>query len=302
MKRTKRTAASRRRVDLSLLDLVVNPVSLMIGVTMLAIPLWNHQRENINNSGELRLSAEILHLNPSPEWVRLPVCQRVIEESRLNEIALDDPKCLETVAAALATQSWIKSVNRLSKTPGGVRAKVSWREPVGTVEFADLQLVPIDESATVLEGEGLTSSDITNWWRISVPAPVTAGLATGRVWGDIRIQDAAAIAAAWEGEFRALGLARIVNRSEPTSDRARLQPYELWTARGTIVYWGSPPGKEKKGEAAAADKIEAVRSFVASNGPLDRGASVFLDVRDGVIRPADPKLAEQSSDFIKTLK
>lgn len=297
-----RTAAATRLTDLSLLDLVLNPVALMLVASLLAIPVWNRISGQAGYVGNSTVSEESLRIAEVPGWIRTSIAGKAIQQSRLNEVALGDPRCLELVASALATQSSIKSVDRLAKLPDGIEAIVTWRTPAGLVEFGDSQLVPVDETGTILDGDDLAAESLGNYLRISVPEPTADGLATGRVWNDLRIQDAALIACCGKNRFSELGLTRIVNRGKATSDRVRIQPYELWTARGTIVYWGSPPGQEKTGEASAASKIEAIEQFVRDNGPLDQSGSAFFDVRDGVLLAADPKLAEQTTDFIRLLK
>ncbi len=299
--RRKRKATSAL-ADLSLLQLLINPVSLMIVVAIATIPLWNRYHDRLDINGRQFLTADHVHLNERPPWIRTSVRESAIRDSRLNEIALEQPNSLELVAAALAVQPWVKSVQNVRKTAAGVFANVIWRQPVAIVEFANDLVIPIDQEAVVLEGDGLRGEDTVDLWRISVPEPLTSGLASGRTWEDMRIQDAAAIAVAWQSRHREPGLMRVVNRSYPTGDRVRLQPYELWTAGGAIVYWGSPPGHELTGEATAEQKIAAVEEYVRKHGALDQADNLVLDVRDGTARLADSTLAELPVDFIKLLK
>ncbi len=300
-KRKKKTAAATP-ADLSLLQLLVNPVTLMMVVAIAAIPLWNRYQGQLDVPGGSPLSAEHLQLNERPPWIRTQVTETAIRDSRLNEITIRQPDSVDRVAAALAVQPWVKSVVDVRKTATGIFANVQWRQPLAIVEFADNLVIPVDNEAVVLEGDGLNASDTGELWRISVPQPLTTGLASGRVWADMRIQDAIAIAAAWQSRNRSTGLMRVVNRSYPTGDRVRLQPYELWTAGGAIVFWGNPPGHEVSGEASAEAKIAAVQRYIEENGSLDASRPLMLDVRDGTARQADATLAEQPTDFIKMLK
>lgn len=298
----KKTSPASRKQGISLNGFLVNPVSLMIVVALAAIPLWNRFNQKLDIDGNQPVGASRLHLNEQPHWIFESVAETAARESRLVEITIGQSDSLERVAAALAVQPWIRSVQSIRKTAEGIFAEVTWRIPVGIVEFADETLVPVDDEAIVLEGNGLTADDTLKFWRISIPNPMTVGLATGRVWDDLRVRDAVSIANHWQGRNKALGLMRIVNRSYPTGDRLRLQPYELWTASGLVVFWGSAPGSELTGEATAEIKISALEQFALEKGSLESSGMRFIDVRDGTIRKADPKLADQSTDFIRTLK
>ncbi len=298
----KKAASSSRKTGISLTGMLVNPVSLMVVVALAAIPFWNKYHRELDVEGYQRISVSRLFLNEQPHWIPGNIAETAVRESRLDEVTVEQADSVDRVAAALAVQPWIRSVQSIRKSAGGIFAEVIYRIPVCIVEFADETLVPVDEEAIVLEGIGLTPDDTLRFWRISIPNPTTVGLATGRLWDDLRIRDAVSIANHWRGRNEAVGLMRIVNRSFPTGDRLRLQPYELWTASGVVVFWGSAPGKELQGEATAESKITALEHYVRENGSLELTGMRYIDVRDGTIRKADPELADQSADFVRTLK
>ena len=288
--------------NISLLQLAFNPATLMLIVTVAIAGLWNQLHPQLFPAGQATLSGDALQVSAPPPWIRTPVREVAIRDSRLNEVTLQQPDSVERVAAALAVQPWIKTIESIHKTSTGIRARVAWRKPVGIVEFSNDQLVPVDDESVVLEGEGLVMNDPLEYWRISVPGPLTNGLTSGRVWDDLRIQDAVRIVNFCEARQVDLGLIRVVNRSYPTADRIRLNPYELWTPGGTIVFWGNPPGHEAADEATAAEKFQALAEFVEDNGPLDSCPWPMLDVRQGTVRQAEPGLADASADFIHQLK
>jgi hypothetical protein len=281
---------------------LLNPATLMVAVALAMIPLWNQYHRPLLVAGLTKVDPSRLHMNGQPHWIARSIPESAVRDSRLDEIDLERPDSIERVAAALAVQPWIRSIQSIRKTAEGFFIEVVYRKPVGIVEFADDSLIPVDDEAIVLEGDGFSPDDTLCFWRISVPDPVTIGLATGRIWDDLRIRGAVAIANHWQERNRAVGLMRIVNRSYPTGDRLRLQPYELWTASGIVVYWGSPPGKELHGEATAEQKTRALEAFVREKGTLETCGMRFIDVRDGRIRKAEAKFADQSADFVRQLK
>ncbi len=282
--------------------LLFNPATLVALVAFLAIVLWNRFETKIEPVVHRTIDSNRLKLTDQPPWISVNLVEAVIHENHLGDIRLGQQDCLERIAAALKVQPWIRSVVSIRKTAEAVFADVLFREPVGLVEFHDNTLVPVDEDAIVLEGGALAPEQASRYWRISIREPRTDGLGTGLKWNDLRISDAVAIARAWNGRQSSVGLMRIVNSGYPTGDRLRLQAFELWTAGGFVVCWGSAPGHELQGEADAETKIRALLEFVRAKGPLEKSGFTSIDVRDGTIRQYDAKLAGQNADFIMNLK
>jgi hypothetical protein len=279
-----------------------NPATMIALVAFLAIPLWNRFEPKIDPVVNRRIDSSRLKLTGQPPWISGNIVEAVIHENHLSDVRLGQPDCLERIAAALRVQPWIRSVVSIRKTAEAVLAEVLFREPVGLVEFHDNTLVPVDEEATVLEGGALVPGHAAKYWRISVREPRTEGLGTGLRWNDLRISDAVAIARAWGGRQHTIGLMRIVNSGFPTGDRLRLQPFELWTASGFVICWGSAPGHELQGEADAETRIRALLKFVQEKGPLEKCGLTSIDIRDGTVRPYEAKLAGENADFIMNLK
>lgn len=298
MARRKKRGWLERFADISIVSLVFNPVTLMIGVSVLAIVLWNQYHAQLELSVNRAITRDVLHLSPPPEWIKTDISRVAIQDSRLSEIRLGEPHAVERVAASIAVQPWVKSVERVRKTTTGIHVEVLYRQPVAIVEIGKDQLVPVDDEGVVLDGRDFASGNLQEYWRVYLPRPITNGLATGRVWDDIRVTDSVLIANAWQGRQAEAGLFHIVNRSQPTRDRIRLDFYELWTKRGVIVIWGNPPGHEVAGEASAAEKIEAIRRFVQENGPLDAQSNRLFDVRTGRLLQSNTKLASDDVDFV----
>lgn len=285
--------------NVSIIGLVLNPVTMMILVSIVAMVLWNKYHSKMDLAADQKLQQSMIQTNPPPDWIKTDVSALAIKESRLNEVALSQPDAIERVVASFAVQPWVKRVDNAAKTVSGIQVQLTYRTPRAIVEIGRDQLVPIDDEAVVLDGRDFNRDDLMQYWRVSLNRHITSGLSTGRRWDDIRIADSVAIANAWANSINRVDLFRIVNRSTPTRDRLRLNDYELWTRRGTIVIWGNAPGLEKQGEASAAKKIEALVRFVQENGPLDAQNIKILDVRSGNVIPGNSKLAKGNADFVQ---
>ncbi len=286
--------------DISIVSLLINPVTLMICVCVIAIALWNRYHARLDLPVNQPINQLVLHLNTPPEWIKTDIRNVAIQESQLDEIQLGEPRAVEMVAASFAVQPWVKSVRQIRKTPTGIHVDLMYRSPVALVEIGNDALFPVDDEGVVLDSRDFVLPDsIRDYWRIWVPRPMTNGLMAGRRWDDMRITDSINIANAWQGQHRNAGLIHIVNRSEPTRDRMRLTFYELWTPKGTKIIWGNPPGYEVAGEASAAEKIQAIHSFIECEGPLDQKEMRHYDVRGGELVRSNAHLAREQAAFVK---
>jgi hypothetical protein len=286
---------------LSLLTLLINPVTLMVCVSVIAILLWNRFHQRLDLPTNRNISQQLVHVNPPPEWIKTDICSIAIRESRLDDIQLGEPRAVEMVAASFAVQPWVKRVNHIRKTPAGLQVDLQYRHPVALVEIGNDLLFPVDDEGVVLDSRDFDDpAELDKYWRIWVPQPQVKGLAAGQRWDDLRVTDSIRIANAWESRQSRIGLIHIVNRSQPTRDRERLRYYELWTLHGTKIIWGNPPGQEVHGEASAREKIAAIESFVQKHGPLDQREARHFDVRGGILVISDAQLAREDADFVKS--
>ncbi len=303
MARDEETGWPSRLLNVSYTALLFHPalliVCVMAAVVALAIALWNASHEKFAHGTDRHLSAELLDIGQVPAGIKSDVKTAAIRDSRLNEIKLSQPDAAQRVADAFAVQPWVKSVVRIRKSNRGIKIDLSYRTPVAIVEVPPQGIYAIDEESVLLDGEDFSRDEIARYWRISVPQPLTEALSYGRKWNDLRISDAAAIAGFLQTQRSASGLMRIVNYTSPTRDRLRLGPFELWTARGIRVIWGSAPGQELSDESPAATKISAILEFIKNHGPLDNQTTQCFDVRAGTMQPATPNVAHENKDFLR---
>ncbi|MDG1810069.1 MAG: hypothetical protein P8J91_03530 [Pirellulaceae bacterium] len=286
--------------DFSIISLLINPVTMVICVFVLALVSWDRYQDQLETPLTQPIDQRTLFVNRPPSWIKTDVRKVAIQDSRLEEIQLGEPRALEMVAASFAVQPWVKSVNRIRKTSTGVHVNLQYRKPVALVEIGKNSLYPVDDECVLLDSRDFSGPDARlNYWRVSMPTPITNGLLAGYPWDDVRVSDSVLIANAWNGKQAETGLMRIVNRSAPTRDRLRLQAYELWTLNGTIIIWGNPPGHEVKGEASAEQKIEAVLTYVKKRGSLEKLEKGIYDVRGGTLVRSSAHLASEDAGFVR---
>ncbi len=297
MARRRKQSLLDRLADVSIISLIFNPVTLMVVVCFVAMLLWNQYHTKLDLRINQTISHKTLKINQKPDWIRTDLRRIAIQESRLDEIPISQQDAVELVAASFAVQPWIKSVQQVSKTTSGIKVQLEYRHPLALVDVGQGSPVPVDTEGVVLDGRDFQNVANLDYWRISLRNVLTTGLATGRQWQEMRVNDCIAIANAWHGKDR-VGMFRIVNRSYPTRDRLRLTYYELWTKRGGIIIWGNPPGHEAPGEANAKQKIAAIQHFIDQHGPLDAQTNRVFDVRNGTLERSNAKLARDTAEFI----
>ena len=91
----------------------------------------------------------------------------------------------------------------------------------------------------------------------------------GTRWGDLRVADGAAIAAALGERWAAFRLDRIVPLRRSDSERRPDYVYELYTHGGSRVIWGRAPGAKSPGEPSVAEKLRFLDSWVKRHGTLE---------------------------------
>ncbi len=164
-----------------------------------------------------------------------------------------------------------------------------------------IDLLPVDGEGVWLPGDDFSQKQKESY-------PCMSGIdhrpiqPVGHPWGDVRVVDGAAIAAALLPVWQQLKLYRIQTAARTSaadcSAGARagaargpqavaeqdgalacgsgLQ-YELYTRAGTRIIWGLASGNAASGEPTAEDKVARLVQYAAVHGGLDAGPS--LDVR-----------------------
>lgn len=247
-----------------------------IGAIVGLVAAWNRWGEPSTKSGDYVVTAEKIALTPPPDWVHADVKAEVVRAASLSQLDLRDRKLVEQVAQAFAMHAWIAKVERVEKQfPARVKVDVVWRRPVAAVEIVTAGkpgLLFVDEQGVLLSSADFAENQAQNFLRIAGGERTPAG-GYGQPWGDEQIVGAARIAAVWGERFKEAGLYRIVGAKASGGSIM----YELLTAGGVRIVWGSAPGSEASSEAGAEQKIQTLLDHIADKGPLDRtgGESVI---------------------------
>lgn len=242
------------------------------------------------------VNKERIAFSTPPECISEGVLQQIAGVLFANDKTFDvrDRDVTGQIAAAIEAieNPWIKSVQRVVKYyPTKVLVDIQYRRPVALVEIkgkvgdADHGLVPVDVEGVILPGGGNNYfvTNIDKFPRIDVgQAFPEAGKVEGDQWGDVRVTEAAHIAAALQNVWSQLGLLRVVAAS---SDEGRTV-YELHTTEGAHLIWGSAPGAERPHENNAAQKVGLLLALQQSQ--IAAGA---IDLRTPAELSANPAAA-----------
>ena len=237
--------------------------------------VWRHVEQHVEGSGDYLVSVEQITITPQPEWVRSDVraeAFRTASSSARPLSSLDDGLA-ERLYMAFKVHPWVAKAAVTKRAGARVRVNIVYRRPVCMVEVANgtaVDLLPVDGEGVWLPGEDFSQKQKELY-------PCLAGIdrrpiqPVGHPWGDARVVDGAAIAAALLPAWQRLKLYRIQAAAPPSAG------YELYTRAGTRIVWGAASGGTAAGEPTAEDKVARLMQYAAVHGSLDAGAS--LDVR-----------------------
>lgn len=268
---------------------------LFLVVAMFVTPfvVWRVWKSRVQPAEQFLAELQIV-TTPQPPWIRSDVRAEVYRDGGLNQVSLLDPRATVAIANAFSVHSWVRDVQRVSKSAEQVRVELQYRRPVAMVEVRDSQnqagLLPVDIDSVVLPtGDflSLPEDELRCYLRIVAGYTLPAG-PIGTKWGDEKIQAGARIAVELDSVWRSLGLYRLTTTTPSGSE----PEFELSTAGKRRLIWGRQPGREAIGEAKAADKLKRLKEL-ASSGPLDQIPDYQeIDLRGGhrVAEEAAPAL------------
>ena len=280
--------------------ILTHPATLFItaAVTSIvgAISLWNHYHPRLAATENFALSKTQIQLSAAaPEWTQIDLAAELHDQ--FQDASLLDTHLVKATADYLNAYGWIEGIQSIEKSSAGLDIRLSYRHPVAMVQVGQKQLLPIDRAGVILDQNLIKPSQDPKFLRISMFRPLGASqrLHHWQPWPDHRIQKAALIGDCLQSCWQELALARIVTFHYPPNPSDQSVEFELWTAGYILpssvsktpatgmVIWGKAPGFEEDGEALAATKIQAIKRFIDSRGPLYRSIpkNHQLDVRSG---------------------
>jgi len=293
----------RMMAKLSLRGALLHPATLYLGssalVLCLAIGCWEKYGDRIIDQHAMTLTPEKIHLTQQPAWVRGDLKQLVLGDATQPEYvapSIMDTSLIPQTVSSLRSVGWIENIDRVQKSKSGLEIDLTYRQPVAVVEIIDTaqkgwkkikpQLLHIDRTATLMGG-GFTNP-AEDFLRISIHQPMYMDqLIAWSQWQDTRVQSAAAISEAVKDVWKPMGLYRLMTWRTRSNASDRRIPFQFWTMTGqrtgVKIIWGNAPGSELPGEASTAEKIEAMRAYVAKHGRFDddKMTDRTLDVRSG---------------------
>ncbi len=245
--------------------------------------VWDHVKEHVLGGAEYRVEADKIEITSPPPWIHSDVKAEVVRNASLdNSLSVLDDQLTVRIAQAFTLHPWVARVTRVSKHhPAGVTVELIYRQPVAMVEVTG-GLLPVDGDGVLLPSEDFASADAARFPRICEIKTVPIG-PQGTRWGDARVGAGAKLAALLGDEWKTFKLARIVPTTPPAGVRSGDDiSYEIYSQAGTRIIWGHAPGSERPGDPLAADKLERLRRYVATNGSLEGSSGPqVLDLRSG---------------------
>ena len=245
----------------------------------------------------LQLSPEHLEITPPPSWIQTDIKQQVVRHGGLRELPILDKQLTVQVARAFAAHSWVARVVRVHKRPPNqVFVELKYRQPVAMVEVQIDDrpgLLPVDREGVLLPPQDFTPEQARGYLRISLENVQPAGPA-GAVWEDLRVVEAARLAAVLQDHWRRLNLYQITANS--VSKKSWV--YETHVRSGARIIWGSAP---QMGDASTANdpqiavvkkKLQMLEAHLQTHGPLD-DPSIILELETIPTRAAQGSSAKK---------
>lgn len=264
-------------------------VTLVVGVLVAAVVggtlwAWRDYRAQVLAGPDYQLTAERIQLVPpleSAPWIHRDLRTEALRNAGLERAQLvADDTLAKRLADAFALHPWVDKVQRVRTSyPAAAVVELSYRRPVAIVKVEGQGNWPIDAQGCLLPSEDFSPVEIPRYLTVlGVMAPPAGP--TGSRWGDARVHNAAAIAAALIDDWPKLNLAAI-HALPPASaiEGAEQTTYQLWTAAGTRVQWGRASDLPSSDEPTTSEKIALLRDYLAQHGSLDRPGGHELDLR-----------------------
>ncbi len=251
--------------------------------------VWTRVREHVAARDDYRLTARDIAITRPPAWIRADVKAEVLRNSGLASQALSilDDDLVERVQRAFSLHPWVAKVERVSKShPARVEVEINYRRPVAMVEVPG-GLLPVDADGVLLPSDDFSPLAARSYPRLSGIESSPLG-PTGTKWGDPIVAGGGRIAEVLKPLWDDLGVRAIRwAKSAATSDSSGPAIYELVTAAGNAIIWGSAPGSEPTGEPASQEKLLRLKAYIAAHGSLDQpqGGAIDLDLRHGDSAP-----------------
>lgn len=248
-----------------------------------AYALWQSVRPHVLHAPHYQITLDNVAITPPPEWIRADIKAEAIRSAEVDgSLSVLDEDLAQRVHQAFAAHPWVAEVRRVAKlAPARLEVELEYRRPVCMIQVAG-GLFPVDAEAVLLPTADFSPHEAARFPRFS-NASLPSEPPAGTVWQDMRVMDAARLAAALGGAWEELDLHYIELIPEPGSRNL----FQIVTRSGTRVFWGTAPDRDEASLALARAKLEKLKHYFAERGTLDGPhGTQDIDLRRGEIQIA----------------
>jgi hypothetical protein len=219
--------------------------------------LWQQNGDVVGWAGDNLLEPATIDVRGVAAWVRADIKAEALKAASLDRgLPLTDPELANRLARAFDMHPWVKRVIdvRLVHPPAAV-VEIVCREPAAMVAVKG-GLLAVDAESVVLPSDDFSADIAAEYPRLTGIDSSPQG-PEGSRWGDVVVEEGAAVASVIGPDWRALGLVEC----KPVIT-AGVRRWELVGPDAKTIRFGSAPGHETAGEPSAALKAAALRALV----------------------------------------
>ncbi len=231
--------------------------------------LWRRHAADVRAHPDAVLFPERVDVRGVAPWVRGDLRAEVLRDASLDGgLPLDDPDLAERLRRAFARHPWVREVARVAiSQPAAAVVEVRCRQPVAMVRVQN-GLYAVDADAVLLPSDDFTPESAAAYPTIAHVGSTPLG-AAGTRWDDQLVVEGAAVAAAIGPEWPRLGMRDLRPAGTPTGIH-----WDLVGDDGSMIRFGSAPGRERPDEPAAAAKVVRLRDVAGGDaaGSVDLAA------------------------------
>jgi|688.fasta_scaffold20041_2 hypothetical protein len=220
--------------------------------------VWSLYGERIRGQPDALLHPGQVTVRGVPNWVTTNLVAEALRDASLDHgLPIDDPAIERKLAAAFDAHPWVRHVVGVAvRHPAAAVIDLECRVPVAMVRWKG-GLLGIDAEGIVLPTADFTSEAAAEYPRIT-GIETSPKSAAGVAWGDVEVEEGAAVAALVGPEWGPLGLVEL----RPLRGRAG-RMWELVGPGTRTILFGSAPGHEQPGEPSAAARIARLKGLGA---------------------------------------
>lgn len=219
--------------------------------------LWRQNGDVVSWAGDNLLEPATIDVRGVAPWVRADIKAEALKAASLDRgLPLTDPDLANRLARAFDTHPWVKRVVDVRLVhPPAATIEIVCREPAAMVAVKG-GLLAVDAESVVLPSDDFSADIAAEYPRLTGIDSSPQG-PEGSRWGDVVVEEGAAVASVIGPDWKALGLVEC----KPVIT-AGVRRWELVGPDAKTIRFGSAPGHEGAGEPSAALKAAALRALV----------------------------------------